>query len=194
MAKKTKKKGNSGRKPIIPDDVAEEMFGLYLAGIPLKDMAEQYGVSITAVLGARKRKNWDERKKKIEKRVMEARDEAVIGKLLYEKEKQLEMMGMIFQNLYKDILSDYQNKGIRGYRPKLPELIEKSGDIERLIKTYYMIVHGGIAKTESESTNTNKNTVELKISDEDAKTVLRGMADGKITVEEDEEPIKPGNA
>lgn len=179
--------GKSGRKPTISDEVAEEMFGMYLAGISLQNISTQYEVSVQIVQGARKRGEWDKRRQSIEDRVLKARDDSMVDQLVHEKKKQLDMMGMIFDNLYKDILSDHQNRGTRGYRKKLE--LKNFGDVEKFIKTYFLVVNGGVAKTENENTDTK--VLELKITDEDAKTVLKGLVDGSVKVKDD---IKPGNA
>lgn len=189
MAKK-KTKSTRGRKPTITDECAEEMFGMFLAKIPLADIAKQYNTTLKIVEGAKKRKKWDERRDAIEDRVMKARDDSMIEKLIREKDKQLDMIGMIFDSLYKDILQDHQNRGVRGYRKRLE--IKGFGDIEKIVKTYYMIVNGGISKTENKNTDTKK--VKIEIADEDAKMLLKGMANGSVEIVEDDEAVKPGNA
>lgn len=173
--KKTAKR--RGRKPAVSAKKAEEMFILFLNNIPLKTIGDKYGVSITAVQGARDRYDWIIRKDAIEKEVFDHTDKELINRMITQKEKQLECMGMMLANLYKDIMEDYENRGKVGYIRKIK--VEDVGDVERLFKTYFMVVNQGVDKSE---TTQNKN-VTLQLSKEEKKMLLKAMAEGKADIE-----------
>lgn len=183
MEKKRKRKIKGGRKPAVSAKKAEEMFLLYINNIPLIKIGEKYGLSIKAIQNARDRHDWDKRKEAIEKEVFQYTDKALVRQMIKDKDKQLEAMGMLLTNLYRDIQSDYENYGKEGYIRKIP--IEEIGDAEKLFKTYFMVVNQGIDKSE----NTDNKSVIVQISKEDKKLLLKAMAEGKAQIEP-----KAGNA